>query len=46
MSYTKQVLHQTKKIHKQKFIMALVKHHSSSDMPTIKKKQTDTELSN
>ena len=37
MSYTKQVLHQTKKIHKQKFIMALVKHHSSSDMPTIKK---------
>ena len=37
MSYTKQVSHQTKKILKQKFIMALAKHHLISDMRTIKK---------
>ena len=37
MSYTKQVSHQTKKIRKQNFIMALVKQHLSSDMRTIKK---------
>ena len=37
MSYTKQVSQQTKKIRKQKFIMALVKQHLSSDMRTIKK---------
>ena len=36
MSYTKQVSQQTKKIHKQKFIMALVKLHLSSDMRTIR----------
>ena len=36
MSYTKQVSHQKKKIIKQKFIMALVKQHSSSDMQTVK----------
>ena len=42
----------TKKIRKQKFILALVKQHLSSDMRTIKKTfnnikyQTDTELSN
>ena len=35
--YTKQVSHQTKKIQKQKFIIALVKQHLSSDMRTIKK---------
>ena len=52
MSYTKQVSHQTKIIQKQKFITALVKGHSSSDMWTIKKAfnnikyQTNTELSN
>ena len=52
MSYTKQVSQQTKKIQKQKFIMALVKQHLNSDMRTIKKTfnnikyQTDTELSN
>ena len=33
----KQVSHQTKKIRKQKFIMALVKQHLNSDMRTIKK---------
>ena len=32
MSYTKQVLHQNKK-----FIMTLVKQHSSSDMQTLQK---------
>ena len=37
MPYTKQVSHQTKKIRKQKFIMALVKQHLNSDMRTIKK---------
>ena len=37
MSYTKQVSHQTKKILKQKCIMALAKHHLISDMRTIKK---------
>ena len=37
MSYTKQVSHKTKKIVKQKFIMALVKQHLNSDMRTIKK---------
>ena len=36
-SYTKQVSHQSKKIRKQKFIMALVKQHLSSDMRIIKK---------
>ena len=53
MSYTKQVSHQTKKIVKQNFIMALVKQHLNSDMRTIFyetfnniKYQTDTELSN
>ena len=53
LTNTKQVSHQTKKIQKQKFIMALVKQHSSSDMQTIHKQtfnniknQTDTELSN
>ena len=52
MSYTKQVSDQTKKIQKQKFVMALVKQQSSWDMWTIKKTfnnikyQTDTELSN
>ena len=38
MSYTEQVLHQTKKIQQQKFIMTLVKQHSSSDMGIIKQK--------
>ena len=37
MSYTKQVSRQTKKIRKQKFIIALAKHHLISDMPTTKK---------
>ena len=37
MSNTKQVSHQTKKIRKQNFIMALVKQHLSSDMPNMKK---------
>ena len=37
MSYTKQASHQTKKIRKRKFIMALVKQHLSSDMRIIKK---------
>ena len=37
MSYTKQVSDQTKKIQKQKSVMALVKQHSSWDMWTIKK---------
>ena len=52
MSDTKQVSHQTKKIVKQTFIMALVKQHLDSDMRTTKKPfsnikyQTDTELSN
>ena len=32
MYYTKQVSQQTKKIQKQKFIMAFAKQHSSSDM--------------
>ena len=32
-----QVSHQTKKIQNQKFITALVKQHSSSDMRTMKK---------
>ena len=32
-----QVSQQTKKIRKQKFIMALVKKHLTSDMQTIKK---------
>ena len=33
----KAILQQTKKIQKQKFIMAFVKQHSRSDMLTIKK---------
>ena len=37
MSNTKQVSHQTKKIRKQNFIMALVKQHLSSDMRNMKK---------
>ena len=37
MSYLKQVLNQTKKIQKQKFVIALVKQHLSSDIRTIKK---------
>ena len=37
MSYTKQISHQTKKMRKQKFIMALVEQHFCSDMRTIKK---------
>ena len=51
MSYTKHVSYQTKKIQKQKFIMALVKRYLSSDMRNKKKSfnnikyQTDTELS-
>ena len=37
MSYTEQVLHQTKKTQKKKkIILALVKQQSSSDMRTIK----------
>ena len=40
MSYTKQVSQQTKKIQKQKFIMALAKQYSSSDMQTIRKHST------
>ena len=39
MYYTKQVS-QTKKIQKQKFIMAFPKQHSSSDMRTIRKHST------
>ena len=52
MSYTKQVSHQAKKTRKQRFIIALVKQHLSSDMRNIKKTfnnikfQSDTELSN
>ena len=49
MSYTKQVSHQTKKIRKQKSIMALVKQHlNSNHKKTFNniKYQTDTELSN
>ena len=52
MSYTKQVSHQAKKTWKQRFIIALVKQHLSSDMRNIKKTfnnikfQTDTELLN
>ena len=48
MSYTKQVSQQTKKIHKQKFIMVLVKQHLSSDMRTIRNHAitSNTELSN
>ena len=37
MSYLKQVLNQTKKIQKQKFVIALVKQHLNSDIRTIKK---------
>ena len=37
MSNTKQVSHQTKKIRKQNFIMALVKQHLRSDMRNMKK---------
>ena len=39
MSYTKEVLHQTKNIQKQKFIMAPVEQHSSSDIQIMKKIQ-------
>ena len=51
MSDTKHVSQQTKKIQKQKLIVALVKRHLSSDMRNIKKAlnhiryQTDAELS-
>ena len=44
MSYTKQVLQQTKKIQKQKFLMALAKQHSSSDMRTIRKHSTASNI--
>ena len=37
MSHTKPSITKTKKIRKQKFILALVKQHLSSDMRTIKK---------
>ena len=37
MSYTNQVSHQMRKIQNQKFIMALAKQYSSSDIQTIKK---------
>ena len=37
MSYTKQVSQPKKKIEEQKFIMALAKQHSSSDMRAIRK---------
>ena len=40
MSYSKQVSHQTKKIQKQKFIMAFEKQNSSADMRTIRKRST------
>ena len=40
MSYTKQVSDQTKKIQKQKFIMAFAKQHSSADMRTMWKHST------
>ena len=42
MPYTKQVSYQRKKIRKQKFIMALVKEHLSSDMRAIKNIQFRT----
>ena len=42
--YTKQVSHQTKKIRKQKFIMALAKQHLSSDMQTIKKRSITSNI--
>ena len=50
-NFTKQVSQQRKKIQKQKFIIALAKQHSRSDMPAIGtfnyiKYQTDIELSN
>ena len=38
--YNKQVSQQTKKIQKQKFILAFAKQHSSSDMQTIRKHST------
>ena len=37
MSYTNQVSDQMRKIQNQKFIMALAKQYSSSDIQTIKK---------
>ena len=37
MSDTKQVSHQTKKIRKQNFIMALVKQYLRLDLPNMKK---------
>ena len=40
MSFKKQLLHQTRKNRKQKFIMASVKQHLSSDMRAIKKSIT------
>ena len=50
-NFTKQVSQQRKKIQKQKFIIALAKQHSRSDMRAIGtftyiKYQTDIELSN